>query len=282
MSFEIRELADLIELTILLSIYKKGLYSKEALETKVEKYLQKSFDITASDLGEALHDMKARGLIEKVDEKYRLTDLGLRIGEEWKDLLTERRPTFEITVGMLEGIAGSLLLILTTFLLGMARTLSFITIFLGIISLSITNVSSTIVGGKTEDIEDALSLKNLIQYSVNNVPDKKERKRSQQYISSLFNVLRSEISQHTTFKALIAGGATLMAGLAPLVPFMLLPNSMGLIFAFIIIGFLISILVYFRSTVMKIHWTTILRETILVIALVIIVSLVVSVYAPIL
>ena len=88
--------------------------------------------------------------------------------------------------GLSDGSITSLVVILSAFIatftasthfLGNPKTVVFAA-FLTLSAVAITNFSSFLLGGITEDLADIMTLQNLMNYRLSDIPDKKERDKS--------------------------------------------------------------------------------------------------------
>lgn len=122
--------------------------------------------------------MASEGLIAKYNERFTLTSEGIRLSEKWKDLLVREEPVLEIVAGVTDGTIIGLVVILSAFLAQLSTNLTLWIALLSLAAVAITNFSSFLLGGKTEDLANLFTLKTLMEYSVNDIPDKEERKKS--------------------------------------------------------------------------------------------------------
>jgi VIT1/CCC1 family predicted Fe2+/Mn2+ transporter len=154
------------------------------------------------------------------------------------------------------------------------------TIFASILSLSavaITNFSSFLLGGKTEDIADLLTLKTLMDHSLSDIPDKIERDKSLMLVKQLFALLHGEIGRSNLYAALIAGTTTYLAGIVPIMVYLMLPEPIDLILSITIVAVIAGVfLVRYRSIRSKVHWKMTLAETVVIILIAVIASLIIA------
>ena len=235
-----------------------------------------------SDLQETLDEMKSEGLVIHGNGKLTLTKDGIRLSEEWKDLLVKREPILEFVAGLTDGSITGLVVILSVFLANLTgylpRHVMFWTAFLSLAAVAITNFSSFMLGGTTGDIADALAFKALMEYSVSDIPDKEERRKSLRLVKHLFSILRSETTRTNLFAALVCSITTFFAGVVPIAAFLYLPEPINLVISFIIVGIVSFFLIRYRSEKSKVHWKTVLFETLLVIAVAVVASLVIGIW----
>ncbi len=273
MSFEIQELPDILRVIVLLSFRKEDRLTKPLLKKKVEEYLANGASIRMDDLDEALEEMVSEGLLVKKDGNFKLTRQGIRLGKEWKNLLIKRDPVFEVVAGLTDGSITGLVVILSAFLAGLKMEIALFAAILSLAAVSITNFSSFMLGGKTEDMANILTLKTLIDHSLSDIPDKKERVRSLRLAKHLFAILRREITKSNLLSASICGFTTFMAGIIPIVAFLSLPNPLNVIVSLGIIGVMTTVfLVRYRAKKAQVSWKVILPETIVIIVIATVIS----------
>ncbi|MEM3731540.1 MAG: hypothetical protein QW667_05370 [Candidatus Bathyarchaeia archaeon] len=119
--------------------------------------------------------------------------------------------------------------------------------FAAILSLSavaITNFSSFLLGGKTEDIADLVSIKALMDYSLSDIPDSVEREKSLKLVKQLFVLLHKEISKSNFYAALIAGTTTFLAGINSIIAYLTLPHPLGILISFCLVGAIVAFFLY--------------------------------------
>jgi VIT1/CCC1 family predicted Fe2+/Mn2+ transporter len=144
-------------------------------------------------------------------------------------------------------------------------------------SVSITNFSSFFLGGKTEDVSDILALQNLVNFSLSDIPDAAERSKSLNLVKQLFIVLGKDIGRANLQAALMSGATTFLAGIIPILVFLLLPESLDLIISLTIVAIVVLVfLVRYRSKIAKVHWKITLFETAAIITIAVIASLMLS------
>ena len=150
-----------------------------------------------NELDKALKEMSIEGLITEKDSMVQLTAQGQHLGKEWESLLLKKEPIMEIVACLVDGSITSLVVILSAFiasltgattLLGTPKTLIFAAL-LTLSAVAITGFSSFLLGGITEDLADIMTLQNLMNYSLSDIPDKKELDKSLLLVQKLFTVL---------------------------------------------------------------------------------------------
>jgi len=274
-SFEIQELPDILRVIILLSLTEKCECEKSDLKRRVSKYLRGYAPIDEEEMSEALEEMVEEGLILNENDKFRLSELGIKIRKEWESLLLKKEPLLELIAGLTDGTITGLVVILSEFLAGVKAELAIFTAFLALGAVAITNFSSFMLGGRTEDAADLLTLKNLINFSLGDIPDKEERNKSLIIVKNLFTILQKETIKTNLISALICGITTFLAGSVPILAFLTLPSPENLFLSTGIIVSLIGIfLVFYRSKRSKINLKVALFETLIIISIAVLASLV--------
>src|SRR5665647_1045574 len=146
------------------------------------------------------------------------------------NLLLKKEPIMEIVAGLVDGSITSLVVILSTVISTLTANTIFrdqriivFTAFLTLSAVAITNFSSFLLGGITEDLADIMTLQNLMNYSLSDIPDKKERDKSLLLVQKLFTLLGKQIHRSNLYAAIICGTTTFFAGILPIAAFLLLP-----------------------------------------------------------
>jgi len=153
--------------------------------------------------------------------------------------------------------------------------LSVFAAFLTLSAVSITNFSSFLLGGITEDLADILTLQNLMNYSLSDNPNKKERDKSLIMIKKLFTLLNKEIHRSNVIAAIICGTTTFLAGCVPIATYILLPSPIDIVLSLAMVAVIVGIfLVRYRSKKTRVNWKITLYETIAIVAIATIASLV--------
>ena len=166
---------------------------KSVLKRRLDKVCTSFTCIEMSELEKALKEMASEGLIIEHDNSVQLTQQGKRMGKEWESLLLKKEPIMEIVAGLVDGSITGLVVILSAFIATFTAALTpsqtVFAAFLTLSAVAITNFSSFLLGGITEDLADIMTLQNLMNYSVSDIPDKKERDKSLFLIKKLFVLL---------------------------------------------------------------------------------------------
>jgi hypothetical protein len=157
-SFEIQELPDVIRVIVLLNLSKGAKIKKSALKHRIDRVCVNYACIEMNELDKALKEMSIEGLIIEKDGMVQLTAQGQHLGKEWESLLLKKDPIMEVVAGLVDGSVTSLVVILSAFIATFTATSIFhdvrtviFTAFLTLSAVAITNFSSFLLGGITED-----------------------------------------------------------------------------------------------------------------------------------
>ncbi len=275
MSLEIQELLDVIRVIVLIDLSKGNAMEKSSLKSKIDKICTGHMCVETSDLDNALKEMVSEGLVSYKNEGVQLTEQGLKLGKEWQSLLMKKEPIIEVVAGLVDGSITGLVVTLSAFIANLGFKAAAFAAFLSLAAVSITNFSSFLLGGITEDLADMLTLQTLIDYSLSDIPDKTERDKSLLLVKQLFTVLHKEISRSNLYAAVICSTTTFLAGAIPIVGFFVLPRPYNLTLSLTIVAVVTGIfLVRYRSKRTKVHWKITLLETVAIIMVATIASLV--------
>ncbi len=282
MAFEIQELPDVIRVIVLLNLSKGAKIKKTALKARVDLICVNYACIELHELDKALKEMSTEGLIIEKDDYVQLTAQGQKLGKEWESLLLKKEPIMEIVAGLVDGSITSLVVILSAFisalagtktLLGDPRTLIFAAL-LTLSAVAITGFSSFLLGGITANLADIMTLQNLMNYSLSDIPDKKERDKSLLLVQKLFTLLSKQIHRSNLYGATISGITTFVAGIIPIATYLALPPiynvAVSLGEVVIISGVFLA---RYRSKKTRVNWKVTLRETIAIVIIATVVSL---------
>ena len=284
MSFEIQELPDVIRVIVLLNLRKGVKVKRSTLKGRIDRVCASYACIELNELDKALKEMQTEGLITQVDDSVQLTAQGQRLSKEWESLLLKKEPIMEIVAGLVDGSITSLVVILSAFIATLTGATSLLEnsktlIFAALLTLSavaITNFSSFLLGGITEDLADIMTLQNLMNYSLSDIPDKKERDKSLMLVQKLFTLLGKEIHRSNLYGAIISGVTTFVAGIFPIATYLLLAEfyPLNIILALIEVTLIAGIfLVRYRSKKTRVNWRVTLAETIAIVIVAVVVSL---------
>jgi hypothetical protein len=229
------------------------------------------------DIDKALKEMCTEGLLKDEYGKIQLTEKGLQIGKEWRNLLLKKEPILEIVAGLTDGSITGLVAILSAFLAGLTIRMAAFAAILSLSAVAITNFSSFLLGGKTEDTADLLTLKTLMDHSLSDIPDREERDKSLRLVKQLFILLRREIGRSNLYAAIIASTTTFLAGIIPIIAYLTLPEPFDMILSLGIVCITVGVfLVRYRSERTKVHWKITLAETVVIIAIAVVASLIIG------
>src|SRR4030067_781641 len=274
MSFAIEELPDVIRIIVLLNLSKGHRMHKTTLKRRIDKVCVALACVDMNELEKALKEMAAEGLITEQDDTVQLTAHGLKLGKEWESLLLKKEPILEIVAGLVDGSITGIVVILSSFIAALeTRTILFAAL-LTLSAVAIPNFSSFLLGGITEDLADIMNLQNLMNYSLSDIPDKKERDKSLLLVKRLFTLLGKEIHRSNLYAAIICGSTTFFAGSIPIITYLSLPAYYNIIASLVIVAFIAGIfLVRYRSKKTRVHWKITLYETLVIVTIATLASL---------
>jgi DNA-binding PadR family transcriptional regulator len=274
-SFEIQELPDVIRVIILLNLSKGAPVRKSTLKSRIDKVCVGYACVDVGELEKALSEMVSEKLIIDNGGAVKLTDQGLKLGKEWQSLLLKKDPILEIVAGLVDGSVTSIVVILSAFLAALTTKTAIFAAFLTLSAVAITNFSSFLLGGITEDLADIMTLQNLMNYSLSDIPDKKERDKSLLLVSKLFVLLDKQIHRTNLYAAIICGTTTFLAGSIPIVTYILLESPLNIILSFTMVAVIAGVfLVRYRSKKTRVNWKITLIETLAIVIISTIASLI--------
>jgi len=274
-SFEIQELPDVIRVVVLLNLAKGNKIRKTMLKRRIDKVCASYTCIEMDELEKALKEMSSEGLITEHNGDVQLTKQGKRMAKEWESLLLKKEPIMEIVAGLVDGSITGIVVILSAFVAALTTQLTIFAAFLTLSAVAITNFSSFLLGGITEDLADIMTLQNLMNYSVSDIPDKTERDKSLFLIKKLFVLLDKEIHRSNLYAAIICGTTTFGAGSIPIITFIVLPSPIDAILSLTIVAVIVGIfLVRYRSKKTRVNWKVTFLETIAIVIIATIASLI--------
>ncbi|MCW3995546.1 MAG: hypothetical protein NWE98_05295 [Candidatus Bathyarchaeota archaeon] len=282
MAFEIQELPDVIRVIVLLNLTKGTKLKKSTLKNRIDRVCVSYACIEMSELDKSLKEMMAEGLIQEKGEYLLLTPQGQRLGREWESLLLKKEPIMEVVAGLVDGSVTSLVVTLSAFIATLTSAPTFLgtqsavifAAFLTLSAVAITNFSSFLLGGITEDLADIMTLQNLMNYSLSDIPDKKERDKSLLLVRKLFTVLSKQIHRSNLYAAIICGTTTFLAGIVPIAAYILLPPYYNIIVSLLLVSAIVGIfLVRYRSKKTRVNWKVTLFETLAIVVIATIASL---------
>jgi uncharacterized membrane protein YfcA len=274
-SFEIQELPDVIRVVLLLNLAKGNKIRKTLLKRRIDRVCSDYTCIEMDELEKALKEMSSEGLITQHNGAVKLTKQGKRMAKEWESLLLKKEPIMEIVAGLVDGSITGIVVILSAFIAALTTQLTIFAAFLTLSAVAITNFSSFLLGGITEDLADIMTLQNLMNFSVSDIPDKAERDKSLFLIKKLFVLLDKEIHRSNLYAAILCGTTTFGAGSIPIVTFILLPSPVDAIVSLSIVAVIVGIfLVRYRSKKTRVNWKVTFFETIAIIIVAVVASLI--------
>lgn len=283
MAFEIQELPDVIRVIVLLNLSKGAKIKKSTLKNRIDRVCVSYTCIEMSELDKALKEMNSEGLIEEKGEFVQLTPQGQKLGKEWESLLLKKEPIMEVVAGLVDGSVTSLVVILSAFVATITTTSTFLNnlnavifaAFLTLSAVAITNFSSFLLGGITEDLADIMTLQNLMNYSLSDIPDKKERDKSLLLVQKLFTLLGKQIHRSNLYAAIICGTTTFIAGIIPIATYIVLPPYYNVVVSLILVSAIVGIfLVRYRSKKTRVNWKVTLFETLVIVIIATVASLI--------
>jgi VIT1/CCC1 family predicted Fe2+/Mn2+ transporter len=273
-SFEIQELPDVIRVIVLLNLSKGNRIPKNALKRRLDKVCASRVCIEMVDLEKTLQEMGSEGLIVEGEDAVQLTERGLKLSREWESLLLKKDPILEVVAGLVDGSITGIVVILSAFIAALSTQVAIFAALLTLSAVSITNFSSFLLGGITEDLADIMTLQNLMNYSVSDIPDKKERDKSVLLINKLFILLGKQIHRSNAYAAIICGITTFVAGIVPIVTYLILPSPLNIVLSLSIVGAVVGLfLVRYRSKKTRVNWKITFFETIVIVIIATIASL---------
>jgi DNA-binding PadR family transcriptional regulator len=276
-SFEIQELPDVIRVIVLLNLSKGKRMSKSALKRRLDKVCVGYACVETSELENALKEMVSEGLIVENNSSVRLTPQGKKMGKEWESLLLKKEPIMEIVAGLVDGSITGLVVIISALIAALQPSIAIFAALLTLSAVAITNFSSFLLGGITEDMADIITLQNLMNFSLSDIPDKKERDKSLLLVKKLFVILDREIHRSNVYAAIICGTTTFLAGSIPIATYLALTDfyPLNIILSLSVVAAVVGIfLVRYRSRKTRVSWKITLIETMTIILVATIASLI--------
>lgn len=282
MSFEIQDLPDVIKVITLINLSKGIKLEKSVIKKKIDHICVNHACIDTSEFDKALKEMATENLIEEKAQYIYLTPQGQKLGREWESLLLKKEPIMEVVAGLVDGSITSLVVILSAFIATLTATSTFLSnqpavifaAFLTLSAVAITNFSSFLLGGITEDLADIRTLQNLMNYSLSDNPDKKERYKSLVLVQNLFILLSKQIHRSNIYAATICGVSTFVAGIIPIATYLVLPPYYNVVISLFIVSTIVGVfLVRYRSKKTRVNWKVTLAETLAIVVIATVASL---------
>lgn len=269
-------MVDVLRVFILIELDENPL-SKRSLKRKIDSLCKGRFSIEAKDLDETLKSMVDEGLIIDRDGYVQLTEKGIQISDEWRNLLLKDEPILEIVAGIADGSVTGLVVILSSIIAGLATNITLIAAILSLATVAITNFSSFLLGGMTEDVADVVTLQNLITYSLSDIPDAREKEKSLFLARKMLNLLREKRGRMSVLSASACGITTFISGIMPIAAYLMLSPPLNIIVSILIVSVITALfLVHYRSSKTKIPWKITLFQTVVIMTVAIIASLILS------
>ena len=267
-SFEIQELPDVIRVIVLLNLSKGKRMSKAALKRRLDKVCVGYACVEMNELENALKEMASEGLIVQRNGSVQLTEQGKKMGKEWESLLLKKEPIMEIVAGLVDGSITGLVVIISAVIAALQPSVAIFAALLTLSAVAITNFSSFLLGGITEDMADIITLQNLMNFSLSDIPDKKERDKSLLLVKKLFVILDREIHRSNVYAAIICGTTTFLAGSIPIATYLFLADiyPFNIVLSLAVVAAVVGIfLVRYRSRKTRVSWKITLIETMTII-----------------
>ncbi len=255
---------------------------KSTLKSQIDKVCVSYACVEVSELDKALGEMASEKLIVDNGDTIKLTEQGQRLGKEWESLLLKKEPIMEVVAGLVDGSVTSLVVILSAFIATLTTSPTFLSsrgavifaAFLTLSAVAITNFSSFLLGGITEDLADIMTLQNLMNYSLSDIPDKKERDKSLLLVQKLFTLLGKQIHRSNLYAAIICGTTTFLAGIIPIAAYLLLPPYFNIVASLLLVVAIVGVfLVRYRSKKTRVNWKITLSETLVIVVIATVASL---------
>jgi VIT1/CCC1 family predicted Fe2+/Mn2+ transporter/DNA-binding PadR family transcriptional regulator len=274
LSFEIQELSDVIRVIVLLRLRKESPMQKVKLKNRIDRRYSRFARIETSDMDKTLEELASERLITVDSDIIQLTAQGTNLAKQWRGLLLKPEPVLEVVAGLADGSITALVVILSSFTAALTFSTASFAGLLTSVAVAITNFSSFLLGGMTADLADIMTLQTLMNYSLSDIPDKKERERSLILLKRLFSILHREVSNSNIVGAVVCGITTFLTGIIPITVYLVLPPPFGLIVSLGIVGVVVGFfLVRYRSKKARIDWKITLLQTVTVIIIAVAASL---------
>ena len=251
--------------------------SKAALKRRLDKVCVGYACVEMNELENALTEMASEGLIVQRNGSVQLTEQGKKMGKEWESLLLKKEPIMEIVAGLVDGSITGLVVIISAVIAALQPSVAIFAALLTLSAVAITNFSSFLLGGITEDMADIITLQNLMNFSLSDIPDKKERDKSLLLVKKLFVILDREIHRSNVYAAIICGTTTFLAGSIPIATYLVLADiyPFNIVLSLAVVAAVVGIfLVRYRSRKTRVSWKITLIETMTIIIVATIASVV--------
>jgi hypothetical protein len=275
-TFQPQDINDLIKVIVLINFDKSGESLREQLHRRLNKFLGREplQRVSHNDFNETIDKMVLEGLASINGDRIALSERGKFLSSEFKSLLFKREPILEITAGITEGSIAGLIVIVSAYAANMGRAAVLYAAVLTITAVALTGITSLLLGGKTEDLADLITLRRLMEHDLRQIDDKDERTRSLLLIKDLFNVLRNEITKSNVSSTLFYMVMCISSGLLPIGLDIFLPQPFGLAVSLTFVSAVVGVfLLRYRSKKTQTHWKFLIVETFGLIIAAVIISL---------
>jgi len=277
LSIGIEELLDIIRVIVLVNLRNGASVEKSRLKREIDGVCAGYACVETNDMDNAFRRMVSEGLLRDEGQAVQLTEKGANLGAEWARVLLRKEPILEVVAGLVDGSVTALVVVLSALFAGLATRAAAFAASLTLSAVAVTNFSSFLLGGITEDFADMVTLQTLINYSLSDIADAGERDKSLILVKHLFMVLHKEINRSNLVAALTCSVTTFLAGIVPIVAYLALPRPSNIGVSLAVVAAVVGVfLVRYRSERSQVHWKTTLLETVVIVAIAVIVSLLVG------
>ncbi|MBN2151260.1 MAG: hypothetical protein JW839_07445 [Candidatus Lokiarchaeota archaeon] len=266
---------DIIRTIILVNFKKTKRLRKSNIKNLISKMCSNISCLTQEDIDRTLKEMVLEQLVVVENDSVSITGKGMLLAKEWHNFLMRSEPVMEIVSGITDGSVTSLVVILSSTFFGkLAFEIAVFAAFLTLAAVAITNFSSFFLGGITEELADLVTMERLMNYSVSDIPDKRERSKALTLLEKLFDVFKGDIRKESIVSAIVCGATTFLAGSIPILLFLLMETPWDLILSLSVVGVVTGVfLVRYRSTRSRVNWKVTLLETLLIIVVAVVASI---------
>ena len=270
-------MTDIIRVIVMLNLSEDVPMPKSSLKERIDRVCVGYACVETGDLDRALNEMAAEGLIHTDGQEVKLSAEGVRLAKEWQSLLLKKDPVLEVVAGLVDGSITGLVVIISAFIATLSLKAITFAAILTLSAVSVTNFSSFLLGGITEDLADMVTLETLMNYSLSDIPHKEEREKSLMLVKRLFKVLHKQISRSNVYAAIVCGATTFLAGFVPISCYLILSSPFNFFTSLAIVAAISGIfLVRYRSRKTKVHWKITLAQTVTIVVIATVVSLVIG------
>jgi hypothetical protein len=275
MSFEMQDLPDIIRTIILVNFKKTSRLTKNNIKNLISRMCSNISCLTEEDIDRTLKEMVQEGLVTVTDDIVSITGKGKMLAKEWHNFLMRSEPVMELVSGVTDGSITSLVVIISSTFFGkLPVQYAVFAAFLTLAAVAITNFSSFFLGGLTEELADLVTMERLMNYSVSDILDKRERSKALDLLEELFIVFKSDIRKESVVSAVICGVTTFLAGSLPILLFLFLNTPWDLVVSLSVVAVFVGVfLVKYRSSRSRTNWKVTLLETMGIIVVAVIASI---------